>query len=189
MLRIFITYAVLAFTTPAFALLLDINSNVSLGNLTTSSAQTSNKMVNAFGVFANLSRKEASSRLQIGWYILSFSSKDYIPSVVNQTLDSSDMGPAVRWDIDKRGFYSLTFAYGVICKGSLYDGSTTSSLSGVSYLVKASIEPQITDRLYIGGAINYYSATYDTSVVGSTQSTISYQNNLIYPSISLAYRY
>lgn len=189
MLRILVTYIFLCFAQQAHALFIDFGSNLSLGNFNYTTAQTNNKTFTNAGLFANLSKAEYTARVQIGWYLLSYSGQENFPGSITQTLNSNDMGPALRWSIDRRGRFSVTAVYGVICKGTLSDGTTSESLSGESLLIKFTIEPDVSERFFIGGALNYYSASYKTSVIGTTQSNVNYQNNYIFPSLSLSYRY
>lgn len=171
------------------AFLLDINSGILQGGFTRTTDQSSSRLVNSLGVFANLSKSDTGAGVNLGWYILSVTNKDVYPATINQTLTSSDMGPAVRWQFDKRRQLSLTLAYGIICKGNYTDDSVNENLSGTSYFLKFAFEPEFAERYYIGVALNYYAANYTSMLVGSAQSDISYKNTWIYPSLSFSYRY
>lgn len=189
MLKILAFFLMLLTTQNAGAFLLDVNSGLLQQNFDHSGEQTNSKSVNSLGLFANLSNSDGNQGVNIGWYMLAVSSKENFPPNVNQSLTSSDMGPAVRLQIDRQKRFSLTLAYGIICKGNFNDGLTDESLTGESYLLKFAIEPEIADRYFIGVGLNYYVANYKTRVISSVQSDVSYKNTLIFPSLSFSYRY
>lgn len=173
----------------AHAFLLDLSSGILQGSFDHSGEQTNSKSANSLGFYSNLSNSDSNLGLNIGWYILSISNKETYPPTLSQTLTSSDMGPAIRWQIDRGKKFSLTLAYGIICKGNFNDGVTDESLTGESYLLKFAIEPEVADRYFIGVGINYYVASYKTRVVSSIQSDAGYKNTMIFPSLSFSYRY
>ncbi|MEK6628175.1 MAG: hypothetical protein AABY53_06080 [Bdellovibrionota bacterium] len=173
----------------AQAFLLDINSGILQGSFNRASEQSNSKSVNSLGLYANLANSDSNLGVNIGWFILLVSNKENYPPTVSQTLSSNDMGPALRWQIDRGKKYSLTLAYGIICKGNFNDGVTEESLSGESYLLKFAIEPEIADRYFVGVGLNYYVASYKTRIVTSIQSDAGYKNTVIFPSLSFSYRY
>lgn len=177
----------LSFSAKAF--LFDLNSGILQGSLNRSTDQSTSRSLNSLGLFAHLGKSENSSGLLLGWYVLSVSNKDSLPPSIDQTLTSTDMGPAVRWQIDKHQIFSLTYAYGIICKGQYKDNSIDEKLVGESHFVKLAAEPEVTEHFFIGGAINYYTSSYKTSTVNSVQSDVNYKNTWIYPSISFSFRY
>lgn len=189
MKKITIFCLILIFSNYARAFLLDINSGILQGSFNHITDQSSSKSVNSMGMFASLSKTDTGSGLFIGWYMSALAIKDVFPGSINNTLNSSDMGPALRWQIDAKKITSLTFAYGILCKGSFNDGTTDESLSGESLLVKFAVEPEIGDKFFLGVGLNYYSANYKTSVTNSIQSEVGYKNTLIFPSLSFSFRY
>lgn len=189
MSRVIFFILVFAVSLQSHAVLLDIGSGIFQGSFEHTSEQTNSKSQNAFGVFANLSNATNYVGVNIGWYMFSFSSKENFPSAIDHSLSSNDMGPALRWQIDKQKLYSLTLAYGIICRGGYNDGSTDEALTGESYLLKFAVEPMVTERVFVGVGLNYYVANYKTSVVNSLQSEVSYKNTIFYPSLSFSYRY
>lgn len=176
-------------TRNANAFLIDLNLNYFQGTFSQATKQTNFSAINSIGLFADLKKTGSGAGLYIGWSISMLSQKEVSPPDLDQNLSSNDMGPSVRWQIDKRRLFSLTTVYNIICKGSLNDGSTNKILNGESYLVKLAIEPAINETLYVGVAVNYYGAFYKTLTVSSNQTTINYNNTWFYPSISLSYRY
>lgn len=189
MLKILSTCIILLLSQNAGAFLLDLNLGLTQGSFDRSGEQTSSKANNALGLFANLSNSESSLGFNIGWYILSVSNKESFPPTINQSLTSNDMGPAIRWQIDRQKRFSLTLAYGIICKGNYDDGIVNENLSGESYLLKFAFEPEIAERYFLGVALNYYVANYKTLVLNSVQSDVAYKNSLFFPSLSFSYRY
>ncbi len=187
--KILTTCLVLLLTPTVHAVVLDLNLGILQGSFDRDTLQTNARLINSVGMFANLSKAESNLGINLGWYITAISIKESYPSSINQTLTSNDMGPAVRWQIDKHNRFSLTFVYGVICKGQYSDGVVDESLTGESYLFKFAFEPELSERYFIGGAINYYAANYKIKIINSVQSDISYKNTLIYPSLSFSYKY
>ncbi len=186
---LFSIFFILTSLQSANAFLIDINSGILQGSFNRASEQTNSKSANSLGLYANLANSDSNLGLNIGWFMLSISNKESFPPTTNQTLTSNDMGPALRWQIDKGKKYSLTLAYGIICKGNFNDGTTDESLNGESYLLKFAVEPEIADRYFMGIGLNYYVASYKTRVVSSIQSDAGYKNTQIFPSLSFSYRY
>jgi hypothetical protein len=179
----------ISLATQAQAFLLDLNSGIMQGSTSHNTDQSSSRSFNSLGLFANLGKSESPTGILLGWYVLSLSNTDKFPATVDQTLSSTDMGPAVRWQIDKHQIFSLTYAYGIICKGKYKDATTDESLTGESHFIKLAAEPEIAEHIFLGAAINYYTSNYKTSLVNSVQTNVSYKNTWIYPSISFSFRY
>ena len=189
-LNIYLTFILIQILSQnANALLFDLNLGVLQGSFDHSGEQINSKSVNSLGLFSNLSNSESMLGINIGWYMLAVTSKEVFPPTVNQSLTSNDMGPAIRWQIDRQKRFSLTMAYGIICRGSYSNGIVDESLTGESYLLKFAIEPEFSDKYFIGFGLNYYVANYKTLVLNSVQSNVSYKNSLFFPSLSFSYRY
>lgn len=172
----------------SFAVVADLNLGIAQGGLAKSTDQNISRSINSMGIFANLGKSDATSGWLLGWYMSSVNNSDAFPGILNQTLTSSDMGPAFRWQTQARQIFSVTYAYGIICKGNFNDATVTEELNGESHLLKMGLETNLSDRFLIGFALNYYTANYKTSLVSSVQSGVSYKNTWTYPSISLSYR-
>lgn len=171
-----------------FAIVADLNLGVVQGGFSRSTDQSISRSINSIGIFANLGKSDATSGFLLGWYMSGINNTDNYSGVLNQTLSSSDMGPSFRWQTTSRQVFSVTYAYGIISKGSFNDGTTTEEIAGESHLLKLAMESNISDRILIGLALNYYTAGYKTSLVSSVQTGVSYKNAWTYPSISLSYR-
>jgi hypothetical protein len=142
----------------------------------------------SLGILADLSKSD-NARINFGFNVLSVSSKSEIGTNASETFSSIDMGPSLRWTIDSRKLFSLTAVYSVYGKGKYETAVKSETINGTSYYMKFSVEPQMTDNLYLGFAVNYYASTYGTSVSNSVESTVSYKSSWIFPSFSLALRY
>jgi len=99
------------------------------------------------------------------------------------------MGPMFRMHFDNHGLYTMTVTYALFAKGSLEKSGVKETISGTSIHLKFAVEPQVTERFFIGFAVNYYSASYNKSTVSSTESDVSYKFQRTFPSFSLSYRY
>jgi hypothetical protein len=170
------------------ALVIDMNLNNFSDSLSTSTDSKSSRLFGSVGLLADLTKSD-SARINFGFTILSISSKTEIGANTSETFSSLDMGPAIRWSIDSKRMFSLTFVYAIYGKGKYDTATTSSTITGSSYYLKAAVEPQIADNLNLGFALNYYSSQYSTSVTNSVESSVSYKSSWIFPSLSLALRF
>ncbi len=183
----FIFILLLAGVSKSFAVVADLNLGIAQGSFSRATDQSVARSINSVGIFANLGKSDASSGYLLGWYMSTIRNTETFQGVLDQTLTSSDMGPCFRWQIQNRQNFSITYAYGIISKGSFSNGTVTEDINGESHLLKFAIESNLSDRILIGLALNFYSANYKTSLVSSVQSNVSYTNGWTYPSISLSY--
>lgn len=181
--------ALLFWVNKSKAIVADLNLGLLQGGFSRAADQNVGRSYNSAGIFANLGKAESDSGFLLGWYMSSIRNTEVFQGVLDQTLTSSDMGPAFRWQIQNKQIFSITFAYGIICKGNFSDLLGTEEINGESYLIKMAMETYLTERFLLGIALNSYSANYKTSLVGSIQSSVGYKNSWTYPSISLSYRY
>jgi hypothetical protein len=172
----------------AFGFLADLNLNLDQSTFSQASDTVSNQSINSVILYANLSKNESKAGSYLGWYMSSVSSKQSIAGGSETSLTSSDMGPAFRWQSGNQ-ILSITIAYAVVCKGKYSDSVVNEDLSGESQFIKLAVEPPINEKFSVGVGLNYYSASYKTSVQNSTQSDVSYKNTKIYPSLSFSYKY
>lgn len=181
--------ALFLFSFKSQAWIADVNADIiSEAASTTSESKTSRQFI-AVGVLGDLGKGERA-RYYLGWGIISASAKDTNSSpAYEQTLSTLDMGPTFRMHFDPRGLYTATFTYAIFAKGTLATAATDEKLTGSSYHLKFAIEPSVTERLFIGFALNYYSASYSKSVASSVESDVSYKMTRMFPSFSLSYRY
>ena len=187
MLFIFVLLSFLASNSHAF--LIDLNAGIMQGGFSRTTEQNIGRSINSIGLFANLGRSENFSGFLLGWYMSSVRNTDSYQGVLDQTLTSSDMGPSFRWQYQSKQIYSITYAYGIICKGNFSDSIVSEETNGESHLIKLSIESNLGEKFLIGFALNQYTANYKTSLVNSVQSSVSYKNSSTFPSLSLSYNY
>lgn len=172
----------------AFGFLADLNLNLDQSTFSQASETSSSQSMNSLILYANLSKNESKAGSYLGWYMSSVSSKQSIAGGDETSVTSSDMGPAFRWQSGNQ-IISITLAYAVVCKGKFSDSVVNEDISGESQFIKLAIEPPINEKFSVGVGLNYYSATYKTSVQNSTQSDVNYKNSKIYPSLSLSFKY
>lgn len=176
------------FCSSAHAVLFDLNMNLDQGGFDHTNNIKTDSSIYQLGIYSLLGKNEGKNAVYLGWNIVSYSSKQTETSGQDLSLTSSDMGPSFRWQV-KPQLFSLTYTYGIICKGKFSDTVVNEELNGTSHILKAAIEPQITDNYYLGFALTYYAASYKTSLQNSTQTDISSKSSKIYPSISMSFRY
>jgi hypothetical protein len=151
---------------------------------TTTDSNNTQYFYNVGGLF-NLDK---GRRWNLGWMVLGIS-QSVTNAGTSTTYSSFDMGPALRWQIDKSGIFSVTAAYGYITKGSYNSGSTSETWSGTSYFGQFAVQAPIGDAKYfIGLSLNYYAASYSQKVVNSVESSNSAQKSWIFPMISFTWR-
>ena len=170
------------------AVLVDLNVNFSQATLNHTNNIKADSSAYQFGLYSLLGKNESKNAVYLGWNILSYSEKQSEVSGQDISLTSSDMGPSFRWQIRPQ-LFSVTYTYGIICKGKYSDTVVSEELSGESHILKMALEPTITDNFYLGVALNYYSTNYKTSLQNSVQTDISSKGTKIFPSLSMSFRY
>lgn len=170
----------------AQAVLLDLNVGFSQGGYSAASEQSSSAMFSSFGIFAKLGKADSGAGISMGWAAVSLSTKDEFQGTIEQTVKSNDTGPAIRWQFDEAQIFSLSYIYGLVCKGKSSNGVTEDTLEGDSQLIKFAIEPPLNRNFSIGFAINSYTANYKKIIINNLQSDVGYKNNWVYPSLSFA---
>ena len=189
-MKIFILMSLsLCLTLPVEAAYLDLNLGLSQKSLNTTYSSDVSYSNNAVAVYAQMGRGESSSGILLGWNFNSFSHHENVSGFIDQTITSTDMGPAVRLYLQKDLVYSLAVAYGVVCKGKYKNNTVDETISGTSYLIKLGVEAKMSDHFLIGFSINDYAANYKTSVVNSLQTDVDYKDSWLYPAFSLAYQF
>lgn len=165
--------------------LIDVGAAYSADTLTTSSDSANTQYFYNVSALFNLDRR---ARWNMGWVFFGISQTSTAASV-DTTYTSLDMGPALRWNIDKGGIFSLTAAYGYLAKGTYSSGSTEEDWEGTSLFGQFSIQAPISEeKLYIGLSINYYAANYTQKTVSNVESSTDTQKTWIFPMVSLTWR-
>jgi hypothetical protein len=124
----------------------------------------------------------------LGWTVFGISQNSTVAGV-DTTYSSLDIGPALRWNIDKSEIYSLTVAYGYSAKGNYNSGGNPEDWAGTSYLAQFAVQaPVRDDKFYVGFNINYYAASYIQKTINSVVSSNTAQKTWIFPMISFTWR-
>ncbi len=186
-MRILIFVVVIFFGFASQAFLLDFNLDAFDGNLSTTSDSKNSRLFGSIGLMADLSKSD-SVRINFGFSLINVHLKNELGSNASESLTSLDMGPSIRWNIDDHKLYSLSAVYGVFAKGKYESSGISQSLTGNSYYFKFAIEPEVSERIHLGFALNYYSVQYGSAVINSVESSVAYKNSWFFPSISLAFR-
>jgi hypothetical protein len=185
--RVFLIILISSWANAAY---FDVNLGLLQGKTETANANDNSRSISTVGVYAHLNKAEAKTGLLLGWNIASVNVKDELTNpAFSQKLTSTDMGPAFRWYYGSELVYSLTYIYGISCKGKYDENGTEESLNGSSQLIRLSAEAKLADKLLLGISVNSYTASYTSSVANNIQSDVSYQNNWVYPSLSLAFQF
>jgi hypothetical protein len=177
-----------AFVSGEFAradMLLDFGATYSGDTFnTTTSSNSTQYFYNASLQFALDHRRQWT----LGWTVFGIS-RATSDGAISGNYSSLDMGPQIRWNIDKAGIYSVSAAYGYLAKGAYSSGSTSETWSGSSLWGQFAVQiPIRDDKFYIGLSLNYYSASYSKKVVSSVESSNSAQKSWIFPMLSLTWR-
>lgn len=139
---------------------------------------------NASALF-NLDNK---ARWNLGFAVLGIS-QTAKSGTTETNYSSFDLGPALRWNIDRSRIFSLTLAYGYLAKATYtVDSGAGEKWEGTSLLGQFAIQAPVQDNFYVGLSLNYYSASYSKKVVSSIESSNDAQKSWIFPMISLTWR-
>ena len=90
--------------------LLDLCGAYSSDSLKTSSDSGNTQSFYNANLLFSLDRR---AQWSFGWIFFGISQTS-VASSVTTTYSSADLGPAIRWDIDKGGMFSTTLAYGYL---------------------------------------------------------------------------
>lgn len=181
---LFLTCSLISFSAFAEALI-DIGATYSSDALTASSESSTTQYFYNANVLFNLDRR---MQWTFGWAVLGISQTSSTDGT-DTSYSSFDVGPALRWNIDKNGIFSLTAAYGYIAKGTYSSGSTDETWEGTSLFGQFSVQaPLREDKFYIGLSLNYYAANYALKKVSGVESDNDAQKTWIFPMISMTWR-
>ncbi|WP_413288510.1 hypothetical protein [Bdellovibrio sp. HCB337] len=165
--------------------LIDLGFTYSADTLNADAESSSTQYFYNANFLFNIDRK---MQWTVGWTVLGISQTGSVDST-NTTYSSFDIGPALRWNIDKNGIFSTTVAYGYIAKGTYTSGSTNETWEGTSLFGQFSFQAPIRDdKFYIGVSLNYYAATYATKTVSGVESSTDATKSWIFPMISFTWR-
>jgi hypothetical protein len=164
---------------------LDGNAFYFTDTYSTSSSSTYSRLFWDAALSINLTKKGGT---MIGWAYASSTFTDNANGQ-SQTVVASGMGPKLTFYLDKENLWSFSFTYLLLLTG------TDSSQSGVSYEgtgMKAEfgyVTP-ISDTIFLGAKINYFSASFSKQITNQTSlSQVSYGRTAIYPSVAFMLRF
>jgi hypothetical protein len=164
---------------------LDLGATFSSDSLSTASeAKNSQTFYNLSALF-NLDSK---MQWNVGWTVFGISQNSSASSVDTQ-YSSFDMGPAFRWNMDKRGIFSFTLVYGYLAKGKYSSGSTSEEWDGSSLLLQlAALAPIQEDKFFVGLSLNSYSANYTEKTVSNVKSAVTAKKSWLFPMVTMTWR-
>lgn len=183
-LFIFLTCGLIS--SAAFAeALLDFGATYTGDTLSAAAESANTKYFYNLNLLFNLDRR---ARWNFGWTVMGISQSSTADST-QTTYSSMDLGPALRWNIDRSGIFSFTVAYGYLAKGAYASGSTAEAWEGTSYFGQFAIQAPIReDRFYVGLSFNYYAASYSVKTVDNVESANDAKKTWIFPMLSLTWR-
>ena len=123
----------------------------------------------------------------VGWSYGILQATDESSSEVTYSL--TEMGPIFGYYFDRAKAWPILLVYNLQATADYDTGSGSSqSLRGTSYRASFGYRPLISESLHIGMFLNYHTASFSESLVGSsTFSTVSYSRAVIYPSLTISY--
>jgi len=131
---------------------------------------------------------DGRARWNVGWSVFGISQTSSVDTTTT-AYSSMDMGPALRWNIDRSGIFSMTLAYGYLAKGTYSaTGGTDEKWEGTSTFAQFATQIPMNDKFFIGVSLNYYGANYSQKTVSSVESTNDATKTWIFPMISMTWR-
>jgi hypothetical protein len=160
-------------------LLLEAGAGYFSDAITTSTSDTSTKLVYNVGVLFSINKGFWG-----GWSYAGLSYDKMAASTTTQLIGYGT-GPYLKYQFGRGRSYSISMAYNILNTATYTGGSSSETWSGTSYNLQFAAMPELREGLNVGVTFNYYSATYSKRVIGSTESNISYTRAWIYPTISM----
>lgn len=159
--------------------LLDVSGIYLSDSLVTPTNRTSSQMYYGLGALLDLKKN-----LWVGWNYSGFSQSQTVSTTT--TFTSTDMGLGIKWQVGRSKLYNIGAAYNFLAKGVYSDGTTTENWEGTSFLLSFGVAPEVSERLFLGVSLNYYSATYTKKIVSSVESSASNSKSWIFPMFSIS---
>ena len=131
---------------------------------------------------------QASKKWWIGWNIFNASFASTMEAD-KANYSSSEMGPSFKYEWGSDQIYFFKGTYNLNIESTATIGSNAEKIQGSSYLVGFGVQPQIYDGVRLGISFNYYSGSHAKKVVNNVQSSVSYSNTWIFPSINLSFQF
>jgi hypothetical protein len=116
-----------------------------------------------------------------GWGYMGVNQSDV--TTTTTTFASQDTGPMAKWEIGRAKTFSLTGTFNVLSRANYSSGSTTEKWSGTSLWAEMAFMPEVSEGFHLGGALNYYAASYSKKTVSGTETSTSNSKTWIFPTI------
>jgi len=167
---------------PCAAALVDLSLFYMQG--TTTAATSSSAGVTNFSGYVGISM-DRQGRFHIGWNYASYSTSTTASSTT--TYNSTQMGPSLVAFLNKAHNWRLGFSYNLITSASYQTTSgSTEAWGGTGLSTDIGYQFYFFEKVMVGCKFNYSTTNYTTKLIGNTQSSVNYNETLIYPSIGLA---
>lgn len=131
---------------------------------------------------------QASKKWWIGWNVFSASFASTMEAE-KVNYSSTEMGPSFKYEFGSDQIYFFKGTYNLNIESTATIGTDAEKIQGSSFNVGFGVQPQIYDGVRLGISLNYYSGSHTKKVVSSVQSTVSYTNTWIYPSVNLGFQF
>ncbi|WP_413293079.1 hypothetical protein ACLSU7_16960 [Bdellovibrio sp. HCB185ZH] len=132
-----------------------------------------------------------SKKWWAGWSYLGISmsgNSNATGTTVPTSFQTSDTGPAVKYNFGKNESFSLTANYNVLAKGTYKNvvSNSNESWQGTSYMVGFNVMPEIKSGFRMGVGLNYYHAAYSKKTVDGTETSESNTKTWLFPTLTLS---
>lgn len=130
----------------------------------------------------------ANQKLVLGWNFYLWNRSQKAGTGTTKEVSLTELGPRLTYFFNmERNFY-LSTAYHPYARGTI-TGTQTEEVSGSGYLASIGYQHKASKQIYIGASLNYQATSIDKSTVSQTESTVSYEYNMIYPLIEVSFRF
>ncbi len=169
----------------AEAWMFDFNLFYFSKTLTIDSAETGSQMFGDLAFSLELSKKNA---VYLGWSYGFRSTSD--ASTTTTTISASEMGPKFGMFFDKDMTWGAFVTYNLVATSTYAPGGgTEQTWRGSTIKAEIGWAPQVTDNMFIGVRLNYYTATFTERIQNVTDyAQVSIPRTLMYPAFFFAYR-
>ncbi len=136
---------------------------------------------------------DVTSDFWAGWSYGNSSFQE-VTGTTDNHLVAEDMGVALQYSMGRSQSFTVYGVYNIQTKAEQKTGSVVEQLEGSSYVVGMGYTPDLgrsmssSDRVrgfHMGLFVNYYNADYTSKILNGVKSSVAYNKNLIFPSISI----
>lgn len=125
----------------------------------------------------------------MGWSYASISTSDTDNNLEN-SYSSTEMGPRFGYYFDKEFIWSVFFTYNLSAKANVKINNQEVEWRGTTMRGELGYMPKWGDSLQVGLKLVYYKSSYGEEIPASKVMTeVSYGRTMIYPTISMIYRF